>query len=146
MEDNVSYLKAGEICLYKGENGQILPADGDSADRYNRWPIGEEKLLRNVSMRNKGFHRKYFKMLNLAFGNQEAFTDADWFREYALIGIGHMDTFMTPEGKTMYKVKSISFDKCTQEEFEKIYQKTLTFLLQRFGWGREFENELLSYS
>lgn len=146
MEDKISYLKSGEICLYKGEDGQILPADGDSADRYNRWPIGKEYVMKKVSKRNLGYHRKYFKMLNLAFGNQEAFTDVEWFREYVLIGVGYMDTLLTPEGKTMYKVKSIAFDNCDQEEFENIYQKTLTFLLQRFGWGREFENELLSYS
>lgn len=146
MEDKISYLKDGEICLYKGADGQILPADGDSADRYNRWPVGVEYVLRKVSVRNLGFHRKYFKMLNLAYKNQDVVVGKKWFRRYVLIGIGHCKIYVAKDGTVLKEVDSISFSKCTQEEFERIYQDTLTFLLQRFGWGREFENELLSYS
>lgn len=142
----ISYLEPGQICLKKGNDGQILPADGDSAERYAQWPTGVEYVLGIKQMRNLGYHRKYFAMLNLAYKNQEVVEGKAWFREYVFKGIGYVNVYYAKDGTMLEKVKSISFLKCSQSKFEGIYQETLSFLINRFGFDENFVAELQSYS
>lgn len=144
--NSISHLKPSEINLVKGTEGQILPADGDSAEKYNKWKVGDVRTCTIKRARNLDFHRKYFKLLSLAFENQSVFESEDWFLEYVKIGIGYVDLYTVKEtGETITKTKSISFDKCSQDEFEVIYQKTLTFIMGKYCFTKEFENELMSY-
>jgi hypothetical protein len=50
------------------------------------------------------------------------------------------------DGTVLAKAKSISFDNCKEAEFEDVYQKTLTFIIHRYGFDSDFVDELLRYS
>jgi hypothetical protein len=139
-------LKAGELHVYIDESGEVRPADEETHKRIKRLKKGNYYSLKYKVIRNYKFHKKFFSLLNLAYQNQELFDNFEWFREYTLLGAGHFESAITPDGKTMYKTKSISFDKCSEDEFNEVYQNTLTFLMGKYGFTLEFIDKLLEYS
>ena len=135
-------LKSGEIVLYRGRGSELYPADEDSENRLRKlkectWYTFTIKLRRNYL-----FHRKYFGMLNMCFDNQDEFIEKEWFRKYILIKIGWCDVYIAGDGTLLTEVKSLAFTKCTQSEFEELYNKTLDYILLRFGYTEEFTEEL----
>ena len=145
--NSISHLRANQINLVKGAHGQILPADEDSAEKYSKWRVGEVRKCEIKKARNLYFHNKYFKMLSLAYDNQEIFDNDKFFLDYVKKGIGWYDTYIIPDtGEVIERIKSISFDNCNQHDFEVIYQKTLTFLIERYGFDESFVKELMSYA
>lgn len=138
-------LKAGELHIYIDEAGEMRPADEETHKRLKRLKKGHYYSFKYKVMRNYKFHKKFFSLLNLAFQNQELFDSFDWFREHTLLGAGHFEQSTTPDGKIMYKTKSISFEKCTEQEFEEVYQKVVSFLMSKYDFTDEFIDQLLEY-
>jgi hypothetical protein len=138
-------LKAGELNIYIDESGAMRPADNESHKRLKRIKKSCAYSFKYKRIRNYEFHKKYFAMLNLAFKNQSTFIDFDWFREHTLLGVKWCDSLIV-DNVLCYKVKSINFDKCTAEEFEIIYQKTLSFLMVKYGFDENFVDRLLNFS
>ena len=140
----MSHLKKGEIVLYRaGEH--MCPADEESFERLKKLKQHHYYSVTVKMYRNYKFHKKYFSMLNLAFHNQDEFDSFEWFRENTLIQIGHCETSFNREGKLLYKVKTISFSGCSELQFQELYDKTLTLLMKRYGFTKEFREELISY-
>ncbi len=93
--------------------------------------------------RHGPFHRKFFKMISIAYEAWDPMASRshrtykgmpieknfDLFREEILIlagyGIPHFDV----DGRVHWKAKSISYDEMEQEEFEKVYEAVATVLL-----------------
>jgi hypothetical protein len=146
MSNKSGYLKAGEVAVYKGEKGEILAACEESCERIKKLSQNIHYKVKFSRIRNYDFHKKYFSMLGLAFENQEDYDEFRWFRRNTLLGIGHCDTHIEPDGTLVCEVNSISFAKCNQDEFEEIYQSTLTFLMGRYGFDESFVDMLSSYS
>jgi len=138
-------LKNGELHVYIDESGEIRPADDESNNRLKRMKKGHYFSFQYKRIRNYEFHKKFFSMLTLAFENQEFYENFEWFRQATLLGAGHCDTHIDKDGNPLYKVKSISFENCKQEDFELIYDNVNRYLLGRYGFTEEFNNELLSY-
>lgn len=146
MDSEISHLKAGEIILYKGGNNTILPADKESEIRINKLKKYEWYSFIVKSVRNYGFHKKFFKLLKTAYDNQDEYKSFVWFRQNVMMGIGYCDTYIHTTGEVMYEIKSVSFKKCTQAKFEKIYNNALTYLMDKYGFDEDFINRLLSFA
>ena len=138
-------LKAGELHVYVNDSGDFRPADEATRDRMNRLRKGQYYSFQYKRIRNYQFHKKYFAMLKLAFDNQEEFSSEEWLRRYTMLGIGRVETVITRDGKTVYMPESISFDKMDENEFEEVYQKTLSFLMERYGFDESFVDKLLEF-
>lgn len=135
------------IFLEKRNDGSIFPADGESAKIWSEMRIGKWKFnpvpVKEVD-RNLYHHRKYFKMLQLALDNQDRFPSLDQLRKAVLIEAGFYHPVYTFDG-IVKEADSISFNKMDQEEFEKVYSKSVDVLMKAFGWQREMFNMLMSF-
>ena len=143
---DVTNLSAGEIALYRDDEGRLIPADGESVERFAKMKAGEPYIFTMKRERNYKFLKKYFMLLNCAYQNQELFADSEWFRKHTLIGIGHCETRIDPfSGSVYFEAKSVSFAKCKEPEFDSIYRKTVTFLVEKYGFDDNFVNLVLGF-
>jgi hypothetical protein len=143
---SLSHLQAGEVALRLDQYGQLIPTDEESVYRILKMVPDKEYVFTMKRPRNIGFHRKYFSLLKLAFENQDKFDSPEWFREHTLIAIGHHETRIDPfTGQVYTQAKTLSFGRCSQAQFEEIYNRTLNYLVSKYGYTKEFVEELISY-
>jgi hypothetical protein len=92
-------------------------------------------------MRNAGFHRKFFALLNLGFEYWEPpETDTKWgkpeknfdtFRKNVCVLAGYGHPVFNIDGSFKMEADSISFGNMDQDTFERLYESVLTVLLKR---------------
>lgn len=93
----------------------------------------EIKLARNID-----FHRKYFKLINLAWEYQNEkrqahFKTVENFRKYIEVAAGHSELFYSPRLKDWVEIpKSISFEKMDNAEFQDLYERVKNVLFSVF--------------
>ncbi len=114
------------IYMIRTQSG-LTPADRNEWDELagNRIKMGEDCKCTITKPRNLKFHRKYFAMINEAFEMQDSFTNRDHWRDAVLIAAGFCETFITHEGNVNYKPKSISFARCDETKFNRVYNQTI---------------------
>jgi len=131
-----------KVHLKKNYDGSFLPADQETAEWAVKVKTGTVVYAEFKRERNYEFHKKYFGMINVAFQNQEEFINEELFRKTMQIMAGYFDPILF-DGN-IYKIpKSINFGSMAQEEFEKLYSSVLDVILKHFGFGEEFEIELI---
>lgn len=92
--------------------------------------------------RNYEFHKKYFALLNYAFGvwepeeyksktvNKYFGKNFDRFREDITCLSGYYELVPTIDGQVRARAKSISFGKMDEDEFQELYSKTIDVILK----------------
>lgn len=110
--------------------------------RLNALEAGEIIEIEAKLPRNSKHHRKYFALLNLGFEHWECNRKHktykgkpvtkrfESFREEVLILAGFFEQTFTLKGELKLIAKSIKFAKMEQPEFEDLYSKTITVLLE----------------
>lgn len=134
-----------EIYLEKFEDGRMLPADGESATKWSKAKVGVYRFEFKRE-RNPQFHKKYFKMVNSAFRNQDRFRSVDDLRKAICFAMGFTDDFQRLSGEIVKVPKSIAFGKMNADEFESLYSATVDALLQYFDLGEAWETMVLSFT
>ena len=126
----------------------LVPADHAAEEWFHKIKPGRPVDVTVTLPRNKGFHRKFFVMLNMAYQNYDwpdiqtahgpSKCTYDKFREHVTIKSGHWKYEVTPEGKVVEVADSIAFDKMEQDEFERLYSDVLDVILMNFltNWTR----------
>jgi hypothetical protein len=132
-----------DIILTKGPFG-LFPADDTEAEKLAKLKKGVFVKCKVSTMRNPHFHRKYFALLNFAFDQWEPENkdqqrwnltpqkNFDQFRKDMAILAGFYDYVCRVKGESTIAAKSISFGSMSQEDFEKLYSKTVDIILERF--------------
>lgn len=140
-------LSKGQIYLqFDPTFGVLRPVDDESRSRFTRFKLGKIYLFEFKTVQNYKFLCKYFKLLDTVFDNQDKFSDKEWFRKHTLIGIGYCDTKIDPfTGAVYMEAKSISFAKCDEATFGEIYQKTVSFFVERYGYDEKFVETVMGY-
>lgn len=131
----------------------LIPAWDEDKEIFNKLSQGEIVEAKTLSQRNLQFHRKYFKLLQIAVSNmpehlEKYYPTVDILRQAIMFEIGAFETFTDLQGNIYRKAKSITFDKMEQEEFERIYRDTLDILLKYIFKDmskEEFEETLLDF-
>ncbi len=134
---------------------------------FNGLAIGQVVSVEAVKPRNWHFLKKYFALLNIAFdhwqqpiievnvGGQMVKPKKNYnrFRKDLTILAGHFHTVFRLDGSFRVEADSISFAKMEEEDFNNLYQQTITVLLDKvYGSGFDQEkidnmvNEYLSFS
>lgn len=142
---NGVFRKIGDNCL--------VPVDIVAKKLISSLKMDEGYILIHKKVRNIRFHRKFFSLLKLAYDAWEPvlcvdretgeiigkpIKDFGSFREEILVLAGYCDQVFSVTGDTFkLKAKSISFDKCTEEEFQIIYGNVKDVI---------WENVLTSYA
>ena len=144
-----------EVILTKTRAG-LIPNDPQSNEWFNKLKLGADVHGDFRQYRNEEFHRKYFALLNVAFDHwQPGEVDSkhgkpeknfDAFRRDLAILSGFYEVVIRLDGSTRIEAKSISFAKMDQEQFQQLYDKTITVLIKKVygrGWTPEQVDELV---
>lgn len=102
--------------------------------------------------RNVAHHRKFFSLLNFAFGQQEEYKTIESFREAVSVAAGYctLDKLVIKGiGEVMVcKPVSISFSKMDQSSFDVFYSRIIDTLIESFCPGQtpdEISNNAVEY-
>lgn len=121
----------------------LLPSHQTDEDALKKLPLNQPLKVKVTKMRNVGFHRKYFALMNYAFDCWEPPHDDstvylynlvpeknfDRFRRDITVLSGFYDLAFTVAGEPEYIPRSISFAKMEQDEFEILYDKTIDVII-----------------
>ena len=128
-----------EINLIKTLSG-LVPSDPDSEAWYNKLKVGNVVHAEFKKYRHPMFHRKYFALLNIGFDNWQPGEinskygtpekNFERFRKDIAILAGYFDLVIRLDGTSRPEAQSISFANMDQDEFEKLYSKTIDILIK----------------
>jgi hypothetical protein len=123
----------------------LVPLYSSDYDNLNKIKIGEEIKVSVSRPRNYLFHKKYFALINLAFENQDQYTDITTFRYILQMKAGYFEPIKTDKG-IVYLPQSISFAKMDEDDFSELYSKVLDVILAFLEIEKEtLENELHNF-
>lgn len=109
--------------LYIYKSGfALFPAFTADMDLLGKMKEGEIWETDIKKARNPMFHRKFFALLKMGFENQNSFNAPEWWREWVTMKAGWFESCKAPNGETMYRAKSIAFDKMDDFEFSELYK------------------------
>lgn len=138
-----------EIYLKK-HRGSLVPSLPEDEDKLTKWKFGEVLKVTITKPRNSQFHRKFFALINVAFYNQEKYTNIEDFLTEIKLKIGHYQEHITTKGVVVYMPKSISFANVDEMTFQIIYDKTVRVIINDFmpttpAELEKMTNELLGF-
>ena len=129
----------------------LMPAHESDLEAVKKLPAHQPIRVKVTKIRNVDHHRKYFALLNYAFDVWEppplSYEDMqracsfdimpaaieknfDRFRKDIAILSGFFDTTFRVNGDMVFEPKSISFASMDQDEFERLYDKTIDVILK----------------
>ena len=132
----------------------LVPMYPDDYEERRKLKLGEVYTAEIKLMRNVDFHRKYFKLISLAWEylneKQQAFIKTkDNFRKYLEVAAGHCEPFYSRKLKEWVGApKSIAFEKMDEVEFEDLYNRIKDVLYATFLRDisqEEFEKTLINF-
>lgn len=137
-------IKIMTIWLIK-DNNVFKPMFEIDRQKASKIPRGEENLFEIKRVRNPDFHKKYFKMVKMAFENQDEYNDFNRFRKIYQMKAGYHEFVETDKGG-MYWPLSIAFDKLDEIKFQELYNKVWAEFEKDFGFDELFKAELAGFS
>lgn len=134
----------------------LIPLYDEDYDEKKKLKLGATYEVSVKLTRNLQFHRKYFKLLTLAWEFQNEVTTEQFFqnsfekfRKTVEIAAGICDTIYSIERKEFIDIpKSISFDRMDDAEFRDVYNRVKDVLYKVFLRRisiEEFENQLIHF-
>lgn len=124
--------------------GILVPADKESEQFVDKLILNDVITSDFVKPRNYRFHKKWFAIVKFAY---EHWTPAklespkwegvipeksfDRFRKDIIIMSGRYDAVYRVDGSVRIEAKSISFAKMDEEEFIKLWDKTINVILEK---------------
>jgi hypothetical protein len=133
----------------------LIPATDDDYEKKHSLQLGEVYEVSIQLSRNYEFHKKYFKLINVAWEfmreDQHSFfrENKNSFRKTIEIASGHYERVYSIKRKEWLEVpKSIAFNKMGAYEFSELYERVKDTLYNSVlrGISREdFEEVLLNF-
>lgn len=127
--------------------GLVPLADADWESK-KRLKADAEVMVRVTTPRNIKFHRKFFALLRVTLANlpeeieqRMHISSIDALLAAIKIDMGYYDTVQVA-GRSVVRLKSISFGKMDEEAFERFYDLAVTDILNNYLQGTD-RNELL---
>lgn len=119
-----------------GTGYALVPAHESDLEQLKKLPT-DPLRVKVTRIRNVQFHRKWWALINFAFDcwepeeeNQVGEKNLDRFRKDIIILAGFYDRYIRLDGSTRIEPKSISFANMDEDEFEKLYSKTIDVILK----------------
>ncbi len=128
--------------MTKSPSGALLPASDEELEKLSRFKTGSIIRGSFTLVRNYKFLCKTFTLLNLCYDKfKDSVRPAEYkgvqatpcfetWRENFIILAGHYIVTFNIRGEIKLKAKSLSFAKCSEEEFEKIYSDLINCALK----------------
>lgn len=139
--------------MFQKVKGNLLaPVDPAAEKLVESVKLGEGVNVEATKARNLKFHRKFFKLIDLAFdvwepaGEREhrgaaLSKNIETFRKDILILAGHYTASYGIDGNVRLEAKSISFAKCDEYEFNDVYAAVLRVVWEKILRHAHFASE-----
>lgn len=143
-----------KVTVIKSPSGALIPASEEAADLLRKIKSGTALSIEVKQIRNYEFHKKLFSLLQLCYEKfcdnvapaeykgQAATPCFETWREQFIILAGHYNVTFGIQGKVRLKAKSLSFAKCSQDDFEIIYSSLIDAALKHVYGNAMSEVEL----
>lgn len=114
------------------QQGALVPSDDKAFDIVRQAAKSKKGVLVHVHIqRNPRHHRLFFALMNevIEAGGWDGTTSTllVWIK----VATGHVETFISPTGKTVYTPKSISFGSMPQNEFVPFFDAAIREVCKR---------------
>lgn len=126
-----------KLTLVKQLNGYFKVAYDSDHEKAKKIKAGEPYDFEYHLPRNYKFHKKFFALLELAFNNQEAYSNKEDMREDLIIEAGYYRLTENIHSQTVKKAKSISFSQMDEAEFSELYNSVVNVLIQWLKISKE---------
>lgn len=124
--------------LVKKTLSGLKPVYASDVDVYNKISLDEEFEIDYKRVRNAKFHRKFFKLIQTVFENQEKYRVLDELREDLTIAAGyHYEHINYLTGEVKIKAKSISYASMDDVEFSELYNAVIDQIVLYFHFGKQ---------
>lgn len=124
--------------LVKKTFSGLKPVYASDVDIYNKIHLEEEFEIEYKRVRNPKFHRKFFKLIQTVFENQEKYRVLDELREDLTIAAGyHYEHINYLTGEVKIKAKSIAFASMDETEFSELYGAVIDQIVLYFHFGKQ---------
>jgi len=133
-----------ELLLIK-RHGSLHPMTEADAEIIAGMTAGEVYRMKWSKPRNAKFHNKYFALLDVLFemfnpaveyNGKPVMKNPERFRKDMAIVTGYFDIVANIKGEVRYEAKSISFAKMDDDEFAKLYSRTIDYGLKHIAVGK----------
>jgi len=145
-----------KVLMLRTSTGALVPLNDEEAEQLRRIKSGAVVECDIVNKRNPMFHRKFFKLLDIAFDawseidhgavyyqGQRVRPNKERFRKDITILAGFYEAVTNLKGEVRLEPKSISFSNMTQDEFEELYSAVVDVVLSRILSARGYDEERL---
>lgn len=124
-----------QVTVTVGQDGRLCGLTSADQELYQRFrnrveSIGPGDVLTFSwePPRSAGLHRYHFKLLGRIFDNQEVFRSHDEFRQFVLLGAGHV-IVMHACGIEFQMADSVSYEQLDDDKFRDVHKRVMAFLL-----------------
>ncbi len=137
-KEDIGAFTEQEIAIVKRFHSTLVDGLGEPEIRkwrrfwfrvMNNLEVGELVHITTRMERSGPFHRRHLKIETVVFESQDTFDNFDMFREWLLVGSGHVEWMPNPYGGLpVPRAKSISFNRCEDGEMREVHTKAMRFL------------------
>lgn len=127
----------------------LVPGCEEAREWLQKKKMGATILVEPKELRNPGFHKKWFALVQLAFDywkdsvsqtleykGQHIEPSFERFRKDVTILAGYYQPVVNLRGETRLEADSLSWAKMNEEKFEKLFSATIDVLLRMVFNGR----------
>lgn len=121
----------------------FVPLDDNDWEQKKLLRIGSDVRCTISQPRNIKFHRKFFALLTITFDNlpetiqgRTNITSIESLLSAIKIDLGYFDT-VNIKGREIARLRSISFAKMSEQDFERFYNLAITDILSNYLCGTD---------
>lgn len=114
-----------KILLTKTLKGDLKPADEPAREYITELRHGQDVWLEVRRARNPRRHRLFWGLVQIIRDNTDLQQSPEAIADYLKLRGGHVEVFKRPGGEVVQVPKSISFSKCSEDEFKGFIDRLL---------------------
>lgn len=124
-----------QVTVTLGQDGRLCGLTPADHEQYVRWRNRVESMQRGEVLtftwtppRSPNVHRFHFALLGNIYENQEVFRSYKEFRQWVLLGAGHV-TVIQACGIEFEMADSVSYEELDDDQFRDVHKRVSAFLL-----------------
>ena len=120
------------LLLQKTLGGNLTPVDEAGTDALRRLKRGPFVMAEITQPRNLQFHRLWRALASITWDNvdHEEYPSVEDLIARIKIGVGHRDRLVFEGGIVAFIPRSLSFAKCSEQEFTEFFDKATDWIIQ----------------
>lgn len=128
------------------KSGAWHPVTPHDIEVSNKYPDGLQTVIDITGKRNVKLFRKFWSLCRMILDNGENFRDVHHVKDSLMIMAGYVDQAWNFDGSFYLRPHSISWESCSDEKFQEIWDKILPHVMNFLGCSEaEINDNLIFY-